>query len=338
MELAPHEPHVEVAPASSVNLIDLPRPTERGAYRSTLDKVVTLLSTATFVDAIYQVGGVRHPGISDIDLLLVVADDAWSKDDPLARLSASERYLFTHSCFVVPVSLAPELPSNVLLNGYRHLHGAEWGWTDDADTTRALEVQTALEFLAKHVFDLYVQLTYRVLKVRVFLQHMKGVKVDLDLAGVEGGGQLGVLLEQTTSLIDDWFVLPDSELQVAQLANELFPLLRDALADATTTQTLYAPSDEAIRYAENIWLNRGAAIDLTHRGVRLPPIPRLEPRRHFNAHHRFNRFRFRLPMTTAEAGSYQGSRFEFLTRAKAFAAERLPAYSAPIPPLFYRAL
>jgi hypothetical protein len=320
-----------------VNLIDLPHPTGKDLYRSTVDKVVNILSDATFVDAIYQIGSVRHPGISDIDLLLVVADDADSKEDPLARLSSTERYLFTHACFVVPISLAPELPRHVLLNGYRHLQGTDWRWTTDPETARRLELQTALEFLAKNVIDLYVQLTYGMLKVRVFLQHMKGVKVDIDLAGVEGG-RLAVVLEHTTSLIDDWFTRPDSEDEIAQTAIELLPLLRDALADATTSQTLYAPFGEPIRFAKNIWLNRGAAIEMTHRGVRLPPIPRLEPRRQFNAHHRINRFRFSIPMTAAQAGSYHASRFEFLSRAKSFAATHLPAYSAPIPPLFYRAL
>ena len=330
-------PVVAVQSGQHVNLIDLPRPTGSQLYRSTVAKVVNALSDATFVDAIYQIGSVRHPGISDIDLLVVVADDADSKEDPLARLSSTERYLFTHSCFVVPVSLASDLPRYALLNDYRHLQGTEWRWTRDPETARALELQTALEFLAKNVIDLYVQLTYRMLKVRVFLQHMKGVKVDIDLARIEGG-HLAVVLEHTTSLIDDWFTRSDSERQIALTAIELLPLLRDALAEATTSQTLYAPSGEPIRFARNIWLNHGAVVDVKRRGVRLPPIPRLEPRRQFNVQHRVNRFRVCLPMTDAQPGSYHSSRFEFLSRAKAFAAERFPAYSAPIPPLFYRAL
>jgi hypothetical protein len=324
-------------PGRSVKLIDLPRAAEKELYRSTVDKVVTILSSETPVDAIYQVGDVRHPGISDIDLLVVVPDEVESKVDPLERLSAAERYLFTHSCFVVPLSLATDLGRNVLLDGYRHLHGTEWRWTRDPDTRRALEVQTALEFLAKNVLDLYVQLTYGMLKVRVFLQHVKGVKVDLDLAGIEGG-RLAVVLDDATSLIDDWFARPGPERQVAQTAIGLFPLLRDALADATARHTLYAPSAGTIGFAANMWLDRGEAIALRHRGVQLPRIPGLEARRQFNALHRINRFRFRLPMTDAPAGSYEASRFDFLSRAKAFAAERFPAYSAPIPPLFYRAL
>jgi hypothetical protein len=320
-----------------VNLIDLPRRCEEQLYRSTVDKVVTLLSTETYVDSIYQVGHVRHPGISDIDLLLVVADDAASKANPLEHLSVAERYLFTHSCFAVPASLAPDLVRHVLLHGCRHLHGTEWRLATDAHTMRALEVQTALEFLAKNLFDLYVQLTYEVLKVRVFLQHLKGVKLDLDITGIEGG-RLAGLLEYMTSLTSDWFSRRDSDRQVMQTAVELLPLLQDALAEATARHTLYAPSGGTIRFARNMWLDRGETIDLAHRGLQLPRIPLLDDRRHFNAHHRINRFHFRLPMTEAQQGSYHASRFDFLSRAKAFTAERFPAYSAPIPPLFYRVL
>jgi hypothetical protein len=320
-----------------VNLIDLPRPCEKQLYFSTVDKVVTTLSTHAYVDAIYQVGDVRHPGISDIDLLLVVRDDAQTREDPLERLSVAERYLFTHSCFIVPLSLAPDLARHVLLSGYRRLYGTEWSWTSDPVTARPLEVQTALEFLAKNLVDLYVQLTYGMLKVRVFLQHLKGVKVDLALLGIEGG-QLAVVLEHATELIDEWFARRDLKRQVAQTAIELLPLLRLALAEATTRETLFAPFGAAIPFTRNILLNRGPGVDLTHRGVRLPRIPGVEPRRQFNAHHRFNRFGFRLPITAAQAGSYHASRFDFLSRAKTFATERFPAYSAPIPPLFYRAL
>jgi hypothetical protein len=101
--------------------------------------------------------------------------------------------------------------------------------------------------------------------------------------------------------------------------------------------TLFSPSIGTVPVAQNMRLEPGATIDVAHRGVRLPPFG-LDGRRHFNALHRINRFRLRLPMSYAQKGSYHASRFDFLSRTKSFAAERFPGYSAPIPPLFYRAL
>jgi hypothetical protein len=320
-----------------MNLIDLPRRCEQPLYRSAVEKVVDALSFESYVDAIYQLGRVAHPGISDVDLLVVVAEEAASSVDPLDGLSPAERHLFTHSCLLVPVSLARELPQYVLLGGYLHVHGTDWGWAADAGSVRALEVQTGLEFLAKNVVDLYVQLTYRLLKVRVLLQHVKGVRLDLELLGTEADG-LPELLWRFSDLTDRWFVEADSAQQVTRLAAELFPLMHDALAEAIAEHELYAPFEGAIPFASNVRLERGSMIELEHRGVRLPRLPGLDGRRYFNAHHRVNRFRVKLPMTGAAAGSFHAARFDYLRAAKAFVRERFPAYSAPIPPLFYRAL
>ena len=322
---------------SSPRSIDAPRPCDERLYRGTVDKLATALATKTYVDAIYQVGNVRHPGISDLDLLVVVGDRGGSNEDPLESLSRKERYLFTHSCFVVPASLAPELGKHVLLHGYRQLHGADQLLTLDSETATALEVQTALEFLAKNLLDLHVQLTYGVLKLRAFLQHTKGLRIDLEILGIRGG-PIAALLDQAMSLMDDWFVRSDSERQAVQLAAALLGPLRYALSEAIGCHTLFAPSAGPVPVAPNMQLESGSVIEVLHRGMRLPPLPGFRDRRHFNAQHRTNRFRLRLPMTPARYGSYYASRFEFLSRAKSFATEHFPAYAAPIPPLFYHAL
>jgi hypothetical protein len=318
--------------------IDLPQACERDLYSSALERLVAMLSKEKYVDAVYQVGSVRHPGISDIDLLVVVADEATSTRDPREQLSTEERYLFTHSCFVVPVSLAPNLARYVLLHRYQLLHGPDWRWEDDAGTARALEVQTALEFLAKNLVDLYVQLTYRLLKVRVFLQHLKGMKLDLEITGVEDS-RLTALLERATTLTDNWFLSAGSAShEVADIAVELLPPMREAVGEATRRHAFFAPAGGAIAFAPNIVLESGPTVELVHHGIRLPRLPGLGSRRYFNAHHRLNRFTARMPMSEASPGSYHAARFDFLRAAKAFAADRFPAYAAPIPPLFYRAL
>jgi len=329
-----------VAREHGFRLIDLPRACDRHLYDHTVEKVVRELSAEGFVDSIYQVGGVRHPGISDIDLLVVVDDDAASPDDPLESLRADERYLFPHSCFLVPTSLAPELGTFALLHEYRLLHGTAWTWaesSDEAEAASALRVQTALEFLAKNLLDLYVQVEYRVVKVRVLLQHIKGIQLDLTLLDLEDE-HLNALTERAASLIDHWFERDDGEQRVAELAADLLPALRSAVGEATEKHELYSPSMPTVPFSPNSTLDKGTSIQLSRQGVRLPRVPALKDRQHFNAQHRVNRFRFRLPMTTAPAGSYHERRFDYLRRAKSFATDRFPAYAAPIPPLFYRAL
>jgi hypothetical protein len=198
-------------------------------------------------------------------------------------------------------------------------------------------VQTALDFLAKNVFDLYVQLSYGVVKVRVLLQHLKGIRLDLDILGLDDE-RGATLMERAISLADSWFERSDGEERVAERAIDAFPVLRDALVGAMKRRVLYAPTEGPMLFAPNMTLEAGCALALARRGVSLPRVPGLRERRYFNAHHRLNKFRFTLPMTPAADGSYHAERFAFLRRAKSFAVKRFPAYSAPIPPLFYRAL
>jgi hypothetical protein len=326
--------------AGHLRLIDLPRPCESELYAHTIDKVVNELSARRFVDSVYQVGGIRHPGISDIDLLVVVEDSAASESNPLAILTDEERYLFTHSCFLIPVSLAPELATYTWIHGYRRLHGTSWKWAEgsgDPEITTALRLQTALEYLAKNLLDLYVQIEYRLIKVRVLLQHLKGVQLDLALLQI-GDERLHALMKSAVELMDGWFQREDAKRRVAELATDLLPALRRVVVDATARHVLYSPCESTVPFSRNTTIDGASIVALSRHGLRLPRIPGLEERRYFNAHHRFNRFRLRLPMIGAPAASYHVRRFDYLRRAKSFASGRFPAYAAPIPPLFYRAL
>lgn len=324
-------------------LIDFPRLCDRRLYDRTIDKVVTNLSRHTFVDSVYQVGEVQHPGISDIDLLVVVHDAAQSRASPFRTLSEEERYLFTHSCFLVPESLAPELANYSLLHGYRRLYGSTWPWQgdgmgmSDSVTITALREQTAMEFLVKNLFDLYVQLEYRVVKVRALLQHAKGLRLDLAMLQVENG-RLYELASRALLLVRNWFQIRDPDSHVAQLAMELLPALHDTVDAKTRQLRLYAPAECPLLFSPNMIIDVAASVALNRRGVRLPNIFGLEGRRHFNALHRVNRFRLGVPVNVAPPGSYHAERFDFLRRAKAFVNARFPAFSAPIPPLFYHAV
>jgi hypothetical protein len=334
-------PYNCVARDPHFRLIDLPRACDRQLYSRTLEKVVTALSQHPFVHSIYQIGSVRHPGISDIDLLVIVDDAAQSRVSPLGTLTAEERYLFTHSCFLVPESLASELTAYSPLHGLHHLYGTTRSWDSEADSaiTTAVRQQTAKEFLVKNLLDLYVQVEYGIVKVRVLLQHVKGLRLDLDLLQIPDG-DLHALVERAIDVIDGWFQIRDVDVEpcVAELALELLPSLRRTVDAATQRAPLYAPSGCPLFIARNMVLDSGPAVELRRRGFGLPRIFRLEDRRHFNAHHRVNRFRIRVPVSTAPAGSYEAQRFHFFRHAKSFVSARFPAFSAPIPPLFYYTL
>lgn len=324
----------------SPRLIDLPRCCDADLYRRALDRVVAGLAAERHVRSVHQVGSTDSPGISDLDLLVVVDDASASTGDPLARLTEQERYVFTHSCFLLPESLAGDLTRYTTLAPLRHLYGDRQEWSAGLAHTAAgadIQRQTAVEFLVKNLLDLFVQLEYGVLKVRVLLQHAKGLR--LDLAPLQlSGGSLAQLVERAVALVDRWFDEPDRHERVVTLSAELLPRLREAAEDAAARVGLYAPRAAPLEIARNMTIHAGPRVALSRRGVLLPRVPGLEGRRHFNAQHRVNSFRLEAPLRVAAPGSPRAERFFFLRRAKAFADSRFPRFAGPVPPLYYRAL
>ena len=101
-------------------------------------------------------------------------------------------------------------------------------------------------------------------KVRVFLQHLKGVKLDLDLAEITGPDET---LANAISLIDDWFVLTDSKEQVAQVAVGFLPQMHDALASNHET---HAPRTGRRSSAFRAEHSSGTRADHRHHPSRRP--------------------------------------------------------------------
>ena len=79
--------------------------------------------------AFYQFGEIRTPGVSDIDLLIVVQDGNWKQARREAKLltrsSGLLSFLFPHEPLVVSESLVPYLPVFHTLENCRHIEG-DW--------------------------------------------------------------------------------------------------------------------------------------------------------------------------------------------------------------------
>jgi hypothetical protein len=89
-----------------MNVVDLPRPTPRSAY----DEATILYAEAVKhrADAIYRVGNVRFPGLSDLDLLVVVGkarEDNRYYFSPSYRLPERLQRIFLHEPLIVPASM-----------------------------------------------------------------------------------------------------------------------------------------------------------------------------------------------------------------------------------------
>ncbi len=85
-----------------MNFTDLPRKTSRESY----DEAITIYrrNVASRIQALYRVGNITYPGLSDIDLLLVTDQTDLDNNQFFAfeRLPSRFHALFLHQAFVVP--------------------------------------------------------------------------------------------------------------------------------------------------------------------------------------------------------------------------------------------
>jgi len=89
--------------------IDMPVPQGIQAYQAAIQKMVLQLSAHPEIKAIYRIGGVSSPGISDIDLYVVFHDGSRYLENPVKSLTGTDRYLFTHNLFGTAEKLAIQM-------------------------------------------------------------------------------------------------------------------------------------------------------------------------------------------------------------------------------------
>jgi len=138
-------------------------------YQEVLASFVSCVSRLPGVRAVFCFGGRSHPGISDLDTLVVVAEqaDAWALQEiaGATRAGPLARYLFAHPPVVVPEGEVPRV------RWVHTLYGLEQLWGDPLEVPwPPLEVRPWL------VLAEYVDFTF---SVRSVLRSLEGESVGL---------------------------------------------------------------------------------------------------------------------------------------------------------------
>lgn len=101
---------------------------EASHYEKGLQTFISKCAEGLSADAaFYEFGRLRTPGVSDIDLLIIVRDDEWQKAREIAQSlmqsSVLFRYIFTHEPVIVTQSMIPHLFLLHTLENCRQVHG-----------------------------------------------------------------------------------------------------------------------------------------------------------------------------------------------------------------------
>jgi len=196
--------------------IRMPRPCPLAAYNSAAEKIATYASRFPEVKAVYRMGNVTAPGISDLDMIVVLRDgSSIPAFDFLNILNPHEQYTLMHGVF-----LAPELfwKNRQLFFRYENLTliaGEDILPLPISDQWKEwARLRLALQHILRVYLSLFVQLTSRVLRVRSLLCELHALRFDyLALQGILGENAVERLknrLLEVGALRNDWFLDTDA--------------------------------------------------------------------------------------------------------------------------------
>ncbi len=277
-------------------LIDLPRRFTPDQYRRAIERMVRSLEKIEGVISVYQVGSISAPGISDIDLLVVFREGSTYQADVRKSLSPDNRYLFAHDLYGLSEAHKSGVRRFCFFYEFTHLWGQDILATQVEDPPGAsrdeLQVQVALEYLAKMYIIQYIERILDVVKVRGLLLQAKALMKDLKYLGVDSG-KIVELLMMVMEWRSGWF---DHEIDRPKLCSWIheFRLEYDRFVKEMFKVRQLFLSGGKRRIARNITVRSGVAFVAEHHGWILPRL--------FNGHgmyikmqHRVNSFEFQFP-------------------------------------------
>jgi hypothetical protein len=278
--------------------IEHPTPVGRPAYEDAVRRMQERLVTQPGLKAVYQIGGVSTPGVSDIDMVVVFDDEATCPLDPLADLSADDRYLFIHSLYGSGASHFRAAQRHSFFHNYKLLWGTDLldpAAVPAGEAEARLKAQVALEYLLKMYISLVMQRVYHVFKVRSFFLHVKAIQYDLDFLGVDAGA-LYDLTQQFIRWRASWFDERPAPRELNTGLEAFFEALQGFLRAQLGRHHFYLPERRRYRLARCMWLEPGPDLGFRHEGTALPAVFSRLGSLYYKLQNRLNRFYFTCPV------------------------------------------
>jgi len=307
------QPACATDPRPTLRLIDLPQVATVTDYDRAVREITERVVAHPRFVALYQIGHVSTPGISDLDLIVVFADDATCTENLRSGLAAKSRYLFAHDLWASSAADFNEALRFALFHNYRLVAGreciAERAPISD-DDLKVLRRQIALEYLLRIFISLTVERTYGLLKVRNLLLHAKALLFDCEYLSIKNGPLIDAIQKMLTWR-NSWFSAMPTGSVLSDAAATLHSAIEQTLAAALQSGPLFLPVRDTYQLSRAIELRQGTRLVCDHKGIVfpnwlmafLPKVAKLQ--------NRFNRFTFFLPIETQSLPPIIREKFQF---------------------------
>jgi hypothetical protein len=300
-------------------------------YERAIAAVLNSLADNKELLGLFQIGSVSDPGISDIDLVAVFADDYATQQDPLAVLDKKLRYLFPHGVFAISRSHFQEYRRFLFHFKFNKLFG-KLHETSPVSSLKPeeesiLKNQIAMEFLFLNYMKKEIESAYRMVDVRGTLLSAKAILFDLDFLGMNDS-ELTTLIQQLIAWRKQWFASTPRPEIFDDWNQKLIGALRTFMTECLKGKIFYLPNaHESIRYARHIQIKRADFAKPERKGFAflLPLMP--INKKYFRLWHRLNQFIFSLPWKKEGIPEILNGRFTSAIKLKEYQIKHFPLYS-----------
>lgn len=277
--------------------------------------------------SVYQVGSIGSPGISDLDLIVIFEDNKKIENNFLENLSPGEKYLFVHNLYGVSHRDFADAVRFTFFNNFTLLCGRDIRSSPSLspENTEILKKQVAIEYVIRMCITIYLQQSYRVLRIRDLLLHVKALQYDCDFLGI----QKGKLVEKISDIIEwrkNWFDKTPSNNEIIRWWNEFYGEFMQFVITLFNSHKFYLPEKSTYSITNNISVVRSNRVNFSRHGFLLPHQLAFFGKQYFRLQNKLNHFRFEIPVAFEDTPPILLEKFEFEKKYFEYRNKFLPSF------------
>lgn len=276
------------------------------------------------VRAVYGIGSVGAPGISDLDLVVVFEDGVTAPLDLRQELSPNDKYILIHSLYGASESQFLLSPSYSFFHPYRLLAGQEL-LSSCPPADASVRRQVAMEYLLKFYITLKLQQAYKMIRVRSVLLNAKGAMIDLNYLSPDNH-ELESFSRELTVLRNNWFVNSDSLQEFQSWFHRFSSWYFNFVEEKFLSLPFFLPDSRSYQLSKNIFIHHGQQLHAKHSGSIFPFLYPLLGKRYFNMLNRINRLDIFVPIRSEGWPSPIVDYFRFGSEHRTYNRLHLPHY------------
>lgn len=267
-------------------------------YEETIRDLSSVFQNQPGFISLYQMGSITQPGISDINLIAVFADNQSFNKDPIQVLPAEKQLLFTHNIFGISSTYFAEIQKVSLFHNYKHIAGNNFleQPTGQPAVSPFLKKQVALEYLLANYIARSVESIYGVLSVRNLLLSVKAIRYDMEFMNITHGALMEAV-DQIWNWRENWFSSKPNPAAFTQWFKTFYQALDAFLFAYLKSNPIYLPEWTHGRYSRHITIQSDNRLKYSHRGVIFPPTITVKNKKLLRIQNRFSHFTFSVPIT-----------------------------------------